>query len=258
MSSRKTEHYQLNQWVEDDLVLRESFNADNLAIDTALAKLADGKMDATAGQTALANHTNSKSNPHGVTAAQAGAAATSHSHAATNITSGTLAIARGGTGNTTGLAASATKLATARTVRTNLASTGTASFNGTVNIAPGVTGTLPVANGGTGLTTLTALATALNVPTIVTGTYTGDKAESRTIHLGFTPTAVLLFADTGATKGTTEYYGGLALPDYPAQCYYGPTITVVSGGFTVYCYQKGNTSVWTNQINNVYYYIAFQ
>lgn len=47
----------------------------------------------------------------------------------------------------------ADKLTTARTIRTNLASTSAASFNGTANITPGVTGTLPLANGGTGGTT---------------------------------------------------------------------------------------------------------
>lgn len=68
-------------------------------------------------------------------------------------------VGAGGTGNTTGLAASATKLATARTIRTNLASTSTASFNGSANITPGVTGILPQANGGTGAS---SLATAIN------------------------------------------------------------------------------------------------
>lgn len=53
-------------------------------------------------------------------------------------------------------AASATKLATARTVQVNLASTAAASFDGTANIAPGVTGILPVQNGGSGLNTLTS------------------------------------------------------------------------------------------------------
>ena len=52
--------------------------------------------------------------------------------------------------STSGTAAAATKLATARTIRTNLASTSTASFNGTANITPGVTGKLAIANGGTG------------------------------------------------------------------------------------------------------------
>ena len=48
---------------------------------------------------------------------------------------------------------SAVKLDTARTIQTDLASTSSASFDGTANITPGVTGTLPVANGGTGATT---------------------------------------------------------------------------------------------------------
>lgn len=50
-------------------------------------------------------------------------------------------------------AASATKLATARTFQVNLASTTTASFDGTGNVTPGVTGTLAIGNGGTGKTT---------------------------------------------------------------------------------------------------------
>lgn len=62
----------------------------------------------------------------------------------------------GSSGSCTGNAATATKLSTARTIRTSLASTSTASFDGSANITPGVTGTLPVANGGTGKTTLTS------------------------------------------------------------------------------------------------------
>ena len=55
--------------------------------------------------------------------------------------------------NVSGNAATATKLATARTIRTNLASTSAVSFDGSANITPGVTGTLPITNGGTGATT---------------------------------------------------------------------------------------------------------
>ena len=53
-----------------------------------------------------------------------------------------------------GNAATATKLATARNIQVNLASTSAASFNGTAAITPGVTGTLAVGNGGTGRTSL--------------------------------------------------------------------------------------------------------
>ena len=52
-----------------------------------------------------------------------------------------------------GNAATATKLATARTIRTNLASTSAVSFDGSANITPGVSGTLPIGHGGTGATT---------------------------------------------------------------------------------------------------------
>ena len=45
------------------------------------------------------------------------------------------------------------KLAAARTIITNLASTSAESFDGTADITPGVTGILPISNGGTGATT---------------------------------------------------------------------------------------------------------
>ena len=55
-----------------------------------------------------------------------------------------------------GNAGTATKLASARTIRTNLEPTSAASFDGTAYITPGVTGTLLISNGGTGATTTAA------------------------------------------------------------------------------------------------------
>ena len=77
--------------------------------------------------------------------------------------------------NTTGSAAT---LTTARTFQTNLASTASASFNGSANVTPGVTGTLPVGNGGTGATTLTGLVvgngtSAMTTVTAPTGAVVG-------------------------------------------------------------------------------------
>lgn len=68
----------------------------------------------------------------------AGKAASSHNHSASNITSGTLAVARGGTGVTAN-----------PSMLTNLGSTSAASVFA-ASPRPGVTGTLPIANGGTG------------------------------------------------------------------------------------------------------------
>lgn len=63
----------------------------------------------------------------------------------------------------TGNAATATKLATKRTIQIKLSSADAASFDGSANVTPGVTGTLPVGNGGTGVTTLPNLRKELIV-----------------------------------------------------------------------------------------------
>lgn len=72
-----------------------------------------------------------------------------------------LSISQGGTGNATGLAASATKLQTARAMSVDLGSTSPAAFDGTADTSPGVTGILPVSNGGTGADSASAARTAL-------------------------------------------------------------------------------------------------
>lgn len=72
--------------------------------------------------------------------------------------------------NTTGSAAT---LTTSRTIQTSLSSTSSASFNGSANITPGVTGILGVGNGGTGVTTSTGTGnTVLSASPTLTGTST--------------------------------------------------------------------------------------
>lgn len=85
-----------------------------------------------------------------------------------------------------GTAASATELATGRTIRTNLASTSSVSFNGTANITPGVTGVLPIANGGTGASSLDELKDSLDVPTKI------SELENDTGFSGSTSTIIRL------------------------------------------------------------------
>jgi len=111
---------------------------------------------------------------------------------------------------------SAATLTTARTIQTNLASTSSASFNGSANITPGVTGTLPIANGGTGATTAAAARTALGAGTVTsvggTGTVsgltlTGTVTSSGSLTLGgnLTIAADMIYDSFTATAAQTTF-----------------------------------------------------
>lgn len=84
----------------------------------------------------------------------------------------------------TGNSATATKLATARTITANLASSTAGSFDGLANITVGVTGTLPIANGGTGATTAAAARTALGCAPAYTYSTTDLTAGSSALTTG--------------------------------------------------------------------------
>lgn len=87
----------------------------------------------------------------GITPGNIGAAAASHTHPYAGSST------PGGAANT------AIALNTGRTIQTNLGSTVAATFDGTQNVTPGVTGTLPISHGGTGATTADAAREALGV-----------------------------------------------------------------------------------------------
>lgn len=90
------------------------------------------------------------------------------------------------TGNCSGNAGTATRLKNARTFLVNLASTKAASFNGTANVTPGITGTLPAAHGGTGRTDGKAVAWAnartLTLSGVVNGSASFDGSRNITIE----------------------------------------------------------------------------
>lgn len=113
-----------------------------------------------------------------------GKAASSHNHAATNITSGTLAVARGGTGVTAN-----------PSLLVNLASTSAAGVFA-ASPRPGITGTLAVAHGGTGATSASAARTALGV----------SVYSTNTAFLAAHPVGSFYEDNTGKNPGKT--YGG--------------------------------------------------
>ena len=95
-----------------------------------------------------------------------------------------------------GAVSSANTLATARTIQTNLASTSNASFNGSANITPGVTGTLAIGNGGTGVTTSTGTGSnVLSISPALTGTPT---APTQAINNNSSSIATTAYADRAA------------------------------------------------------------
>lgn len=88
-----------------------------------------------------------------------------------------------------GAVATATKLASTFAIKTNLGSTSYAYADGSTTVTPGVTGTLPVARGGTGVTSLSSLASNLSSymsgAKTYLGQYTGTGSTSLTINCGF-------------------------------------------------------------------------
>lgn len=104
-----------------------------------------------------------------------GKAASSHNHSAANITSGTLAVARGGTGITAN-----------PSMLVNLGSTSTASVFAT-SPRPGITGTLAVGHGGTGATSAASARSNLGAAASDIVTVSSTKPSSSTCKLWIKP-----------------------------------------------------------------------
>ena len=147
-----------------------------------------------------------------------GKAASSHNHSAANITSGTLAVTRGGTGVTTN-----------PSMLVNLASTSAASVFAT-SPRPGVTGTLPIANGGTGATSASAARTALGAAasshTHARSLYKPTKTYQKVAFTNSTSSATI--SPYNANMDIEVYYNGFLLMEGEDYNRSGATITFTS------------------------------
>ena len=103
---------------------------------------------------------------------------------------------------------------------------------------------------------LRALAGA--VPRIVTGTYTGDGAESRLIDLGFAPKAIYVSTQAGNTYASagSGHYGGLALAGHPVQVNQYMVLEIEGTGIRVHFNRTEYFGIYSNVANTVYYYVA--
>ena len=108
--------------------------------------------------------------------------------------------------NKSDTANTATKLATARTIQTNLASTSTASFDGSANVTPGVTGVLPVANGGTGNSSVDTTPTSESTKMVTSGGVYTALSEKQDL--------IPAWADSMGTNSITLNHKNAASGDY--------------------------------------------
>ena len=108
---------------------------------------------------------------------------------------------------------------------------------------------------------LAALTTLVGTPLkLAAGSYTGDGAETQVIPLPFTPKAVYVCSEYGATYilGTmmNTYSGGLAATGAPIKVGEYTVVEIVSGGFKVGFRRSSSWTITTNSEGGKLHYIA--
>jgi hypothetical protein len=207
--------------------------------------------------TNLINHLNNKSNPHGVTASQTGAFPIDGSQSTTGVNLYT--------NNKKGRVYTGSNNLSIHHLKNGAESHDKDTrFIEMYSDAIAIENAFKVGQYVNGTLTRYNLFGEHNKP-YVTGSYTGNGAESRFINLGFTPSAVLLYSKDGLTRDDTAFGGGLALSNNDCRIKNSkgefPIVSIVSNGFNVYDNSKDESVsyyICSNQNNETFMYIAYR
>lgn len=102
------------------------------------------------------------------------------------------------------------------------------------------------------------------IPQLVFGTYTGDGQATRTIELGFTPSALYVVASDGMSfreyNGSSQFCGGLVFHGEPALDTFKKRmiLEICENGFRVAYNVDYSFYLFTNQPDMKYHYIALR
>ena len=200
-----------------------------------------------------------------VNLASESAASFDGSAAVTPGVSGVLPAANGGTGSASAIV-NAGKYAILRKAGDGnymwYTNTANGAFYATSDNGLGKFGTLPVAQGGTGVTSLTDLATAMKSKSIETGSYTGTGSTTADVKITFTnvPKFIAIYGEGTVNNGTVKSYAFISVDIGKGMGYYHRTESSSSNKYeTFYSASVSNktvtiSSVYGSNLNYGYTY----
>jgi len=198
------------------------------------------------------------SSQQAATSASQSAAAITNLKAATNTWAGVNTFSQGIVGNIS----SATKLATPRTIGVSLTSSASPGFDGTANITAGVSGVLPVINGGTGGSTQALARSGLGLGAVAVMGLVGTVADGSSIfeqgsgangsYIKFANGTMLCYnlvasasvTSSARTEGSSNFWGMEYSWTLPATFIANPSCT--GGGLA---YTAASVSCWRTTVN---------
>ena len=265
MANGQTANYGLNQWIPEDLFLREEFNNDNSKIDEALAGLQsqitslDGEMGTVQGDlqgkidTTNSNLTAVKNNLQSQITALDKELGTVQSDLEGQID--------------TAESTAATNLATAKNdlqSKINTVSSNLTTAKNDLQTKINTTNSNLTTTNNNLTTAKNSLQSQINTldggkAEITFGSYTGNGELSRTISLGFTPRGVLVVAKHGRMSSNTIAMGGLAMTGNPAVVVSCTMLQIITNGFQVARGELYDNTYYRADINNAtvtYHYMA--